>query len=156
MRSNYHHKEKYIISSLTAFCIDIFYILYSITSKQMHIFWLVYFQCLHMPQHMTYILRCSLCQLVLSSVYLHVFRCTACSRKCILTMVTFVRLFPTVCFQMSPQIACLRGCIITLVTFVQLFSTVRLQMCIITLVAFVQLLCTMFLQMCPQMACPRE
>ena len=37
----------------------------------------------------------------------------------------FVRLFPTMRFQMRPKIACLRGCKVTLVSFVCLFSTVR-------------------------------
>ena len=47
-------------------------------------------------------------------------------KKCRVTLLAFVWLFSTVCFQMSPQIAGLRGCIITLVAFVWLFSTVWL------------------------------
>ena len=47
----------------------------------------------------------------------------------IISLVAFVRFFPTVYFQMFSQIACLRGCIITLVAFVQPFSSVCFQMC---------------------------
>ena len=36
-------------------------------------------------------------------------------RRCITTLVAFVWLFPTVCFQMYPQTVCPRGCKITLV-----------------------------------------
>ena len=69
-----------------------------------------------------------------------------CLRRCKGTLIAFVRLFSTVCFQMCPQSACIRGCKITLVAFVWLFSTVRFQMSpqivyprreIVTLVAFV-------------------
>ena len=35
------------------------------------------------------------------------------TRGCIVTLVAFVWLFSTVCFQMFPQIACTRGCIVT-------------------------------------------
>ena len=38
--------------------------------------------------------------------------------SCKITLVAFVWLFPTVCFQMSPQVACLRGCKVALVAFV--------------------------------------
>ena len=41
-----------------------------------------------------------------------------CMHGCIVTLVAFVCLLPTVCFQMSHQIACMRGCIVTLVAFV--------------------------------------
>ena len=47
-----------------------------------------------------------------------------CLIRCIITLVAFVWLFSTVCYQMPRQMACLRICIITLVAFVQLFSTV--------------------------------
>ena len=82
-----------------------------------------------------------------------------CTRKGRVTMVAFVWLFSTVCFQMLPQIACLRGCIITLVAFVWLLSTVCFHMppqipclrgCKVTLVAFVWLFTTVRFQMCPQ------
>ena len=65
--------------------------------------------------------------------------------SCKITLVAFVWLFPTVCFQMSPQVACLRGCKVALVAFVSLFSIVGSQMspqiaclrgCIVALVAF--------------------
>ena len=77
-----------------------------------------------------------------------------------LTLVSFVRLWSTVCFQMGPQITCLRGCIFTLVAFVLLFSSVRFQMgpqtvcprgCIVTVVAFVWFFSTVCFQMCSQM-----
>ena len=51
-----------------------------------------------------------------------------CPRGYILTLVAFVWLFPTVCFQMFLQIACLGGCIVTLLAFVRLFSNVYFQM----------------------------
>ena len=38
--------------------------------------------------------------------------------SCKITLVAFVWLFPTLCFQMSPQVACLRGCKVALVAFV--------------------------------------
>ena len=41
-----------------------------------------------------------------------------CPRRCIITLVGFVRLFSTVHFQMCPQIACLRRCKVTLVAFI--------------------------------------
>ena len=62
------------------------------------------------------------------------------------TLTAFVRLFSTVCPQMSLQTPCMGGCKVTLVAFVWLFSTVSLQMslqiaclsrCITTLVAFI-------------------
>ena len=74
-----------------------------------------------------------------------------CLNGCIITLVAFVSLFSTVCFQMCSQMTCLRGCIITLIAFVRLFSTVCFQMCsqipcldgcIITLAAFVRLFST--------------
>ena len=46
----------------------------------------------------------------------------ACPRWCKITLVAFVWLFSTVCFQMSPQIACLRWGIVALVALVWLFS----------------------------------
>ena len=108
-----------------------------------------------------------------------------CMRRCIVTLVAFVWLFSTVCFQMFPQIACMSGCIFTLVAFVRffstawedvkshwlhlfdfvwLFSTVCFQMfpqlasmsgCIFTLVAFVRFVSTVRFQVCPQIACLR-
>ena len=39
-------------------------------------------------------------------------------RRCIITLVAFVRLFSFVHFQMCPQSTCIRGCKITLVAFV--------------------------------------
>ena len=69
----------------------------------------------------------------------------ACMRGRIVTLIALVWLFPTMCFQMSPQMAYLRGCIFTLVAFVYFFSAVCYQMypqstclrrCIITLATF--------------------
>ena len=86
----------------------------------------------------------------------------ACLRRGIVTLVAFVRLFSTVCFQMCPQFVCPRWCEVTLVAFVLIFPTVRFQMCPqmaslngckVTLVAFVWLFSTVRFQMCPQMAC---
>ena len=80
--------------------------------------------------------------------FFHVCPQITCQRWCIVTLVAFVWLFPTVHFQMSPQMACMRGCIITLVALVRLFSTVCFHMSpqmafvgglIIALVAFVKL-----------------
>ena len=56
---------------------------------------------------------------------------------CIFTLVTFVWLFSSVCFQMCPQIASLIGDKITQAANVGLFST-------------------MGFQMCPQIVCPRR
>ena len=50
-----------------------------------------------------------------------------CIWGCITTLVTFVLLFSTVCFQMSPQIACPRGSIVTLVAFVWLHDSLFLR-----------------------------
>ena len=70
----------------------------------------------------------------------------ACLREDKVTLIAFVWLYSTVCFDMSPQIACVGGCIVTKVAFVWLFPTVRFQMpphiacpreCRVTLVAFV-------------------
>ena len=47
-----------------------------------------------------------------------------CTRRCIVTLVAFVKLFSTVRFQMSPQHVCTRRGIVTLLAFVWLFSTV--------------------------------
>ena len=75
------------------------------------------------------------------------------------TLVAFVRLFPTVCFQTNLRRACLRGCKVTFVAFVWLSPTVCLQMypqsacprgCIVTLVAFVWLFSSIGFQMFPQ------
>ena len=62
------------------------------------------------------------------------------------TSIAFVWLYPTVCFQMSPQISCLKRGVVTLVAFGWLFPTMCFQMypqittcirgCLITLVAF--------------------
>ena len=69
-----------------------------------------------------------------------------CTRRGIVTMIAFVRLFSTVRFQMWPQIACMRRGKVTLVAFVWLFSAVYFKMtsqaafhrgCILTLVALV-------------------
>ena len=49
-------------------------------------------------------------------------------RGCIATLVAFVWLFSTVCFQMGPQMACPAGCIVTQIAFVWLFSSVQFQM----------------------------
>ena len=46
----------------------------------------------------------------------------------IVTLVAFVRLFSTVCFQMSFQIACMRGSKVTLVAFVCFLPTMWFQM----------------------------
>ena len=60
----------------------------------------------------------------------------ACPRWCIVTLVAFVWLFPTVHFQMPPQSACIRRWIFTLVTFIWMFSIVNFHPlafnCIIT------------------------
>ena len=40
-----------------------------------------------------------------------------CRRECVVTLVAFVWLFSTVCFQKSLQIACINWCKITLVAF---------------------------------------
>ena len=50
------------------------------------------------------------------------------TRKCIATLVAFVRLFSTMRFQMFPKIACPRGCIIALVAFFGFFSRMYCQM----------------------------
>ena len=69
---------------------------------------------------------------------------------CKVTLVTFVWLFFTVCYQMCLQMACMRRGIVTLVAFVWPFSTVRFQMtpqiacprgCKVALAAFVCLFC---------------
>ena len=74
----------------------------------------------------------------------------------------FVRLFSTVCFQMSSQIKCLGTCKVTLALFVWLFSTVHFQMCfqmtclrrgIVTLVASIWFFSTVGFQISPQTAC---
>ena len=52
----------------------------------------------------------------------------SCKDICKVTLVSFVLLFTSVCFQMSPQIACLRRGIVTLIAFERLFSTVSFQM----------------------------
>ena len=44
---------------------------------------------------------------------------------CVISLVSFVQPFSTVCFHMAPQLVYPRGCIVTLVTFVWLFPTVR-------------------------------
>ena len=51
-------------------------------------------------------------------VFFLVFRQIAYPKGCIVTLIAFVWLFPTVHFQMLPQIAYLKRCKITLVTFV--------------------------------------
>ena len=85
-------------------------------------------------------------------------------RACIITLVAFVWLFSTVCFQMCHQSACIRGCIVTLVAFVWLFTSVCFHMspqmaflggCIVTLFAFVRLFSTVTFQMSPQIVCVR-
>ena len=48
----------------------------------------------------------------------------------IVTLVAFVWLFSTVCFQMCPQTVCLKRGKVALVAFVRLFSTMRFQMCL--------------------------
>ena len=67
----------------------------------------------------------------------------ACLRGWIVTLVAFVRLLSTVCFQMSPQMVCPRVCKITLDAFICSSSVVCFQMfpqtvlpggCVITLV----------------------
>ena len=72
--------------------------------------------------------------------------------------------FSTACFQTSLQIVCTRRCIITLVTFVRFFCTESLKMspqiaCLIgykiTVVAFFWVFFTACFQTSPQMACPR-
>ena len=54
----------------------------------------------------------------------------ACIRRCIFTLVAFMRLFSTVHFQMSPQATRSRRGIITLIAFVQHYSAVCFQMCL--------------------------
>lgn len=75
--------------------------------------------------------------------------------SCIAALVTFVRLFASMCFDINPQIALKRWCIITLATFVSLFSTVCCKMrpqstcikrCIVTLVTHVWFFPTVFFQ----------
>ena len=70
----------------------------------------------------------------------------ACLGRCIVTLVAFVWLFPTVRRQMSLQITCLPGCKLTEIALVWLFSCVSFYMCLImadfwrfitTLLAFV-------------------
>ena len=89
---------------------------------------------------------------------------TVCTRRCIVTLVTFVWFFSAVRFQMCPQIACPRECKVTLVAFVWFFSSVRFQMspqisclrrCKVTLVTSVCLFSAMCFQMCSQLACLR-
>ena len=58
----------------------------------------------------------------------HVCHQLVCPYGSIVTLIAFVSLFSTVCFQMSPQSACVSGCIITLIAFVSLFSNVHFQM----------------------------
>ena len=86
-----------------------------------------------------------------------------CSLKYLITLVAFVWLFSTVCFQMCPQMACLRRGIVALVTFVCFFSTVCFHMshqsaclngCKVALVTFVFLFSTVCFQMYPQTAFP--
>ena len=89
----------------------------------------------------------------------------ACMGRCIVTLLAFVRIFPTVYFHTIPQISSIRGSKVTLVAFVLLFLTVYFHMipqrpCIIqskvTLVAFVWLFSTVRFQMCLQIACPKR
>ena len=77
------------------------------------------------------------------------------ARRCIFTLLAFVKLYSTVRFQMCPQLVCPRRYKVTLVGFVWLFSIVRFQMslqhlctrrCIVTLVAFMWLYFSIFLQ----------
>ena len=102
----------------------------------------------------------------------------ACLRGSIITLVAFVWLISTVCFQMSPQIACLRRCIVTLVAFVWLFSNVcfrnepsncifeKMPVTPVAIIVFVSTLCivtpwlllfflfsTVYFQMTPQITC---
>ena len=63
-----------------------------------------------------------------STMYLQMFPQNVRTRKCIATLVAFVRLFSTMCFQMFPKIACPRGCIIALVAFFGFFSRMYCQM----------------------------
>ena len=92
-----------------------------------------------------------------------------CIRGFIFTLVEFVWLFSTVCYQMCPQIACPWGCKVTLAAFIWFLTTVCFQMypqraciggCIVTLVAFVWFFSNMNprevfvrLQMLPQIVC---
>ena len=50
---------------------------------------------------------------------------------CIITHVVFVRLFPLVCFQMPPQMACMERGIVTLVAFVRFFPTATVSLCVL-------------------------
>ena len=85
----------------------------------------------------------------------------SCTRGCIVTLIAFVWLFSTVCFQMRSQVACIRRWIVTLIAFAWLFSNVHFQMacmrwCIITLVALVWLFTTVYFHMYPQTGCIRR
>ena len=82
-----------------------------------------------------------------------------CTRgcKCVITLVTFVWLFSTVCFQMSPQISCLIRYRITLFAFVCFFFTVCFQTSSqmaynVSFGRFVLLLSTVRFQMSPVIA----
>ena len=86
----------------------------------------------------------------------------ACLRGFIITSITFVRLFPAVCFHVSPQSLCSQRCIITLVTFVWLFPSVCFHMfpqigcissSIVTYITFVWLFPGVCLHMPPQITC---
>ena len=78
--------------------------------------------------------------------------------KCVITSVTFVLLFSTVCFQKSTQICCLIRYKITLFAFVCLFvftvcfQTSSQMACIVSLGTFVWLLSTVRFQMSPVIA----
>ena len=70
----------------------------------------------------------------------------SCFRRCKVTLIAFVWLFSTVCFQMWLQSPSMCRCKVTLVAFIWLVSTVHFQMCpqatfhrgcILTLVALV-------------------
>ena len=63
-----------------------------------------------------------------STMCLQMFPQNVRTRKCIATLVAFVRLFSTMHFQMFPKIACPEGCIIALVAFSLFFSRMYCQM----------------------------
>ena len=56
-----------------------------------------------------------------STMCLQMFPQNVRTRKCIATLVAFVRLFSTMHFQMFPKIACPEGCIIALAAFFFIF-----------------------------------
>ena len=79
------------------------------------------------PWKILNIIICIACIISMSNfnLHFHVFRQGVCSQGCRVTLAAFVSFFSTVHFH---QIAWFRGGIVTLVTFVWLFPTVNCQM----------------------------